>query len=248
MRWPLTWFVVVVMMVMAKLVVGRDADVLGQHVSQSAGGSPAATAACGGGGRGGGWGGGGGGGGGSMDGPRYPVLHANAALPAGRGAAPAAAPSSILLLAIFPLVSLAVALPLTLWAWGRVWGGEKVKKKRRVTLNCWFLRYLMKKTSISEKWVFDITRYSGDTLLSRHRNPNKLVSRFCCNKKQKEITIHVSCWNMKLFKLQCVVFINKTINSLGYEVSITYKLGKCNIFQQHLLHTMYLFQHEFYFI
>lgn len=133
-------------MVMAKLVVGGDADVLGQHVSQPAGGGPAATAACGGGGRGGGWGGGGGGGGGAMDGPRYPVLHANAALPAGRGAAPAAAASSILLLAIFPLVSLAIALPLALWARGRVWGGEEVKKKKRkVTLKCWYLQYLIKK-------------------------------------------------------------------------------------------------------
>lgn len=69
------------MVVMA--VVGGDADVLGQHVSQPAPSCPAPPAACGGRGGGGRGGGGGGGGGGAVDGPGYPVLHADAPLPAG---------------------------------------------------------------------------------------------------------------------------------------------------------------------
>lgn len=104
------------MVVMAELVVRGDADVLGQDVGQLAGGRPAAPAARGGGGGGCRGGGGGGGGGGAVDGPAYPVLHADAPLPAGWDNATA----SVLLLAISALPFIAVALSLALWARGGV--------------------------------------------------------------------------------------------------------------------------------
>lgn len=71
------------MVVVAEVVVGGDVDVLGQDVSQPATGRPAPPAARGGRGGGGRGGGGSGGGGGAVDGPAYPVLHADAPLPAG---------------------------------------------------------------------------------------------------------------------------------------------------------------------
>lgn len=103
--------VVVVVMAMAQLVVGGDVDVLGQDIGQPAAGGPAPPAARGGRGGGGRGGGGGGGGRGAVDGPAYPVLHADAPLLAGRGAA---ATSSVPLFTISSLLFIAVALPLAL--------------------------------------------------------------------------------------------------------------------------------------
>lgn len=110
---PLTCLVVVVvMMVMAEVVmVGGDVNVLGQHVSQPAASCPAPPAASGGRGGGGRGGGGRGGGRGAVDGSAYPVLHADAPLPAGRG--PSAA-SSILFFAVSSLLFVSVALSLAL--------------------------------------------------------------------------------------------------------------------------------------
>lgn len=98
-------------MVVAEVVVGGDVHVLGQDVSQPAAGCPAAPAPCGGRGGGGRGGGGSGGGGGAVDGPAYPVLHADAPLAAGRGSSAA---SPILFLTVSSLLFIAVALSLAL--------------------------------------------------------------------------------------------------------------------------------------
>lgn len=107
----LTCLVVVVTVVVAEVVVGGNVDVLGQDVSQPATRCPASPAACGGRGGGGRGGGGSGGGGGAVDGPAYPVIHADAPLPAGRSSP---ATSSILFFAVTSSLLIAVALTLTL--------------------------------------------------------------------------------------------------------------------------------------
>lgn len=99
------------MVVVAEVVMGGDVDVLGQDVSQPAAGCPTPPAACGGRGGGGRGGSGSGGGGGAMDGPAYPVLHADAPLPARRGSP---ATSSVLFFAISSLLFLTIALSLAL--------------------------------------------------------------------------------------------------------------------------------------
>lgn len=103
--------VVVVVVATAQLVMGGDVGMLGQDVGQPAAGGPAPAAARGGRGGGGRGGGGGGGGGrGAVDGPAYPVLHADAPLLAGRGAA--AATSSVLFFTVSSLLFVALSLAL----------------------------------------------------------------------------------------------------------------------------------------
>lgn len=116
-------------MVVAVVVRGGNVNMLGQHVSQPAGRCPAPAAACGGRGRGGCWRGGGGGGGGAVDCPADPVLHAYAPFLAGRGSSAA---SSVFFFTFSSLFFITVPLTFALWAWGGVWGRQKMRMDIRV--------------------------------------------------------------------------------------------------------------------